>query len=196
MKPRLKSSITVLLLIAVCVVNSSAKKKPKTPPDPMFMAIQNISILPVVDARAGKKASVNLGKLQGSLAKTLKRKRYPVVAAGSTGEAGEIAIEDMQAADPAYIKKLGPPDERWVLVVFLEDITSKITFGSTGNAELTGYLFDKEEGKLIWQNKGIGQSGQGGLIGMTMKGMMKGAALDNAVLSLLGSIPRRPKPGK
>jgi len=31
---------------------------------------------------------------------------------------------------------------------------------------------------------------------MSMKGMMKSEALDAAVMSLLNSIPNRPKPGK
>jgi hypothetical protein len=189
---------TALLLIAgICAVECAAKKRaPRTPPDPRFLAIQGVSVLPVVDARAGQKAGVNLEKLQGQVVKTLQQKRYPVTAAGKSGQSGEIAIEDMDSADPAFIKKLGPADERWVLVVFLNDITSKITFGSTGNAELSAYLFDKGGGALLWKGKGVGQAGQGGLMGMPLKGMMKGQALDAAVVSLLAGIPNRPKPGK
>lgn len=196
MRQVLRFGFMVLLLTAICSVLSAAKKKEKIPPNPRFTAIQNISVLPVVDARAGKKAGVNLGKLQGSVVRVLKKKRYFVGAASTSGEAGEIAIEDIGSADPKYIRKLGPPSERWVMVVFLDDVASKITFGSTGNAELQGYLFDKDSGDLIWKAKGVGQAGQGGLVGMTMKGMMKGAALDAAVSSLLASVPNLPKPGK
>jgi hypothetical protein len=160
------------------------------------LAIQGVSVLPVVDARAGKKAGVNLEKLQGHVVKALQQKRYPASAAGTSGQSGEIAIEDMDSADAAFIKKLGPADERSVLVVFLNDITSKLTLGSTGNAELSAYLFDKDGGRLLWRGKGVGQAGQGGLIGMPLKGMMKGQALDAAVVSLLAGIPNRPKPGK
>lgn len=193
MKQVLRSCVAVLSLVAIFAVDCAAKKNAKSEPDPVFMAIQNISVLPIVDARAGKKAGVNLEKLQQSVAKVIKKKRYSVSSANIPGEAGEIAVEDVEAADPSYVKKLGPTNERWVMVVFLDDITSKITFGSTGNAELSGYLFDKQDGRLVWKNKGVGQAGQGGLAGMAMKGMMKGEAMSNAIGSLLSSIPKRPK---
>jgi hypothetical protein len=135
-------------------------------------------------------------KLQESVVGGLKKKNYSVNAASSPGNAGEIAIEDVESATPPYVKKLGPAADRWVMVVFLDDIASKMTFGSTGNAELSGYLFDKESGELIWRGKGVGQAGQGGLMGMTMKGMMKGEALGAAIANLLAGIPKLPKPGK
>jgi hypothetical protein len=161
------------------------------------MAIRNISVLPVVDARAGAKAGVNLEKLQGGVVSVLtKALRYPASAVGASGLAAQVAEEDLQSALPAYIRKLGPADERWVMVVCLEDVASKLTFGSTGNAEVSGYLFDKDSGSVVWSGKGVGQAGQGGLMGMAMKGAMKGAALDAAIRNLLGGVPRRPKPGK
>lgn len=197
MRQILRYCVALLLITGICAVECAAKKRvPRTPPDPRLLAIQDVSVLPVVDARAGTKAAVNLEKLQGHVVKTLQQKRYPASAAGASGQSGEIAVEDMESADPPFIKKLGPADERWVLVVFLNDITSKLTLGSTGNAELSAYLFDKDGGALLWKGKGVGQAGQGGLIGMPLKGMMKGQALDAAVVSLLAGIPNRPKPGK
>jgi hypothetical protein len=196
MRRALGLGLTVLLLAAICVVQGSAKKKPAVPLDPKFMAIQNISVLPVVDSRAGEKTGVNMVKLQSSVVKGLMKKHYPVNSANTSGDAGQIAVEDLEDAQSSYLKKLGPTSERWVMVVLLDDIHSKIVFGSTGNAELDGYLFDKDSGELLWKGKGVGQAGQGGLIGMSMKGMMKSEALDAAVRSLLGSMPNRPKPGK
>jgi hypothetical protein len=196
MRRALGLGLTVLLLAAICVVEGSAKKKPTVPLDPKFMAIQNISVLPVVDSRAGEKTGVNMVKLQGSVVKGLMKKHYPVNGANTSGDAGQIAVEDLEDAQASYLKKLGPTSERWVMVVLLDDIHSKIVFGSTGNAELDAYLFDKDSGELLWKGKGVGQAGQGGLIGMSMKGMMKSEALDAAVRSLLGSMPNRPKPGK
>jgi len=199
MKHLIRYGLALSLLIVV--VEGAAKKQPKPQPDPAFAAIENISVLPIVDARAGQKANVNLEKLQESVVRTLKKKRYTAAAANTTGETKEIAIEDVESADPSYVKKLGPTDERWVMVVFLDDINSKmahskINFGSTGNAELSGYLFDKESGQLIWKNKGVGQSEENGLLGMAEKWERKGEALGAATASLLSSVPERPKPGK
>jgi hypothetical protein len=186
--------IVLLLTVAVSVV-CAAKKRAEPQSDSKFGAIENISVLPIVDARTGDKAGVSLEKLQRSVVNALKRKQYPVQAADSSGEAGEIAIEDVEAADPQYIKKLGPADARWVLIIFLDDVASKVTFGSTGNAKLSGFLFDKSSGELVWKGRGIGQAGQGGLMGMAMKGAMKGAALEAAVFNLIREIPKRPKNG-
>jgi len=184
----------VVLLFAVCCVGATKRKKTTPAPlDPKLMAIQNVSVLPVVDARAGTKASVSLEKLQGRVVKMLQNKRYSASSAASTGQSGEIAIEDVEGAAQPFVKKLGPASERWVLVIFLNDISSKLTFGSTGNAQVSGYLFDKDAGELLWSGRGVGQAGQGGLLGMSMKGMMKGEALDAAVGNLLGSMPSRPK---
>lgn len=196
MRQAVKYGSIALLLTAIFGVECAAKKKPKLPPDPKFMAIQNILVLPVVDSRAGMKASVNMDKLQASAVNALKRKRYLATAASASGEMGQVVEEDFQDAKPEWVKKLGPADARWVAVVCLRDVVSKMTFGSTGNAEVSGYLFDKESGELIWNGKGVGQAGQGGLAGMTMKGMMKGEALNAALYNLFSSIPTRPKSTK
>ena len=196
MRRALKCSFMILLLCALGGAVCAAKKAPKMPPDPKFLAIANTSVLPIVDARAGTKAGVNLAGLQRNVVKLLDRQHYPASAGGSGGSAGQIAEEDLQGATAAFVKKLGPADARWVMVVCLDDVASKITFGSTGNAEVSGFLFDKESGELLWSGKGVGQAGQGGLIGMGMKGMMKGEALDAALANLIARLPKRPKPRK
>lgn len=196
MRRVLKYGCVALLLTALCSVECFAKKRPEVPPDPKFLAIQNISVLPIVDARAGTKASVNMEKLQDTAVKALKSKRYSVSAATTSGEAGEIVEEDLQSAKPSFTKKLGPADERWVMVICLGDVVSKLTFGSTGNAEVSGYLFDKESGELVWKGKGAGQAGQGGLLGMMMKGAMQGEAIGAAIYNLFSGMPTLPKPHK
>ena len=195
MRQALKYGSMALLLTAICGVECAAKK-PEIPPDPKFMAIKSISVLPPVDTRAGKKASVSLERLQNNAVKALQKKRYKAGPSNFSGEVGQIVEEDLQSAKPEWAKKLGPAEERWVMVVCLGDVISKITFGSTGNAEVSGYLFDKESGELIWKGKGVGQAGQGGLAGMMMKGAMKGAALDAAVYNLISGMPTLPKPPK
>lgn len=194
MRKGLKSGLLVSLLLGICAIAHAGKK---SPPDPRFTAIENISVLPVLDARAGDKKKVNVGDIQSTVTNLLnKKKHYPASAAGNWGEAGQVAVEDLENPVPSYIKKLGPMEARWVMVVCLDDVNSKMGFGSTGNAELSGYLFDKETGELIWKGKGAGQVGQGGLMGMAFKGAMKGEALHAAILKLLKGMPDRPKPGK
>jgi hypothetical protein len=190
MRQKLQCGLIVLLLTGIYAMKCPGKN----PPDPKFMAIQSISVLPIVDARAGDKKSVNMGDVQKTLISLLnKKKHYPASAASTSGEVGQIAVEDLESAIPSYVKKLGPPDARWVMVICLDDVVSKLSFGSTGNAELSGYLFDKDSGELIWKGKGVGQAGQGGLMGMAMKGAMKSQALFEAIQKLLKGMPNRPK---
>jgi hypothetical protein len=189
-----KCGSIALLLTAIYGVGCAVRKAPEI--SPIFTAIQNISVLPIVDARAGTKASVNMENLQTTAVNALKSKRYRVTAAATSGEARQIVEEDLQSAKPEWTKKLGPTDARWVMVVCLGDVTSSLTFGSTGNAQLSGYLFDKESGENIWKGKGVGQAGQGGLAGMLMKGTMKSAALNAAMFNLVSSMPTLPKTAK
>lgn len=37
------------------------------------------------------------------------------------------------------------PDSRWVLMACLLDVHSKMSFGSTRNAQMRGYLFDQKK---------------------------------------------------
>ena len=141
----IKAGLALSFLVAIVVVECAAKKQPKPEPDPAFTVVENISVLPIVDARSGQKAEVNLEKLQEGIVRRLQKKRYTAAAANTTGDTKEIAIEDVEAADPSYVKKLGPTGERWVMVVFLDDVNSKmahskINFGSAGNAELVRSL--------------------------------------------------------
>lgn len=182
------------LMLCVLQINCFAKRN-KLPPDPRFVAIDQIVILPVVDTRPGKKDNVNLQSLRKSAMNNLKRKNYAVDQTDNKGTAGDILEEDLNDAKPEWIKRLGPQQARWVMVVGLSEAHSKITFGSTGNAEVIGFLFDKQDGSVLWKGTGIGQAGQGGLMGMAMKGMMTGAALDNAMRNLLSGIPKLSKRG-
>jgi hypothetical protein len=159
-----------------------------------FTAVDEIVMLPAVDVRVDKSHKMDVVKDIGDRTKrTLGGRGYKVTPAGTTGDVGEIIDEDLRDAKPEWVRRLGPPSARWVLVVCLVDVKAKMTFGSTGNAELTAFLFDREAGTLVWRDKGVGQAGQGGLAGMLMKGSMAGSALDGAAWNLFASFPKRGK---
>lgn len=190
----IKVALCALLLSAVAASSFGGRKNP--PPDPKFLAIEKIVVLPVVDLREGKKDKVNLESLRKGTVKRLQHKNYAIGPNDNVGTNGEIIEEDLSDAKPAWVQHLGPSDARWVMVIGLGEAHSQITFGSSGNAQVVGYLFDKQDGSVVWKGTGIGQVGQGGLMGMTMKGFMKSAALDGALNNLLSSIPKIPKKKK
>jgi hypothetical protein len=182
--------VALLGALAAAPVWAGKKAEPLSYP---FSEAQEIVLLPIVDARHDTQKSFNLEKLRQDAMKRLKRSRYRV-SRGATPDALQgMNTDDLKEAGADLIAHLSAADDRWVMVLCLDDVSSKITFGSSGNAEMTGFLFDRKAGKLAWTNKGVGQAGQGGLMGMAMKGMMKGEALSDALNRLLASIPSQPK---
>jgi hypothetical protein len=190
--------LSVLALITLAVTTSAgcgggALRQPiHVSPTFQFSSIDVVTVLPAVDLRADKSFSLDVDKsVRGRGAKAWKGRGYTVVNAETLGDVEMVSEEDLNDADPEWIATLGPKDSRWALVLCLVDLKTKMTFGSTGNAEVSAYLFDKTERTLVWKDKGVGRAGQGGLIGMVMKAGMDGAALDMAVGNLMGSVPKR-----
>jgi len=148
-------------------------------------------VLPVVDLRFNKEPELpKLNKwILGTVKSSLKRKKYTFTIVSDTSLVGNITEEDLQTVDAEWVKDLGPTGSRWVMVIALLDAKSKLTFGSTGNAEVAGYLFDRMDGSIVWRDKGIGSVGQGGLIGMFLKGLMIGDAINMATSDLMRSFP-------
>jgi hypothetical protein len=188
---------SILIVLALLVFAGCKVKQGLNVDLSAWTKITEISILPPVDLRPEKKIKVNFEKqIRGVAAANLKKKSYANLLCDNNGSVGQLIDEDIKAGAPEWIKRLGPEGARYVMVLCLVDVTTKMTFGSTGNAEVAGYLYDKESGTTIWHGKGLGQSGQGGLMGMAMKSMMDEDAISFAMGSLLASIPKKPMPAK
>jgi len=56
-----------------------------------------------------------------------------------------------------------------------------------------GALFDRQKGKLVWRAVGTAQAGQGGLLGMAMKGAMTDEAIGEAVKDLCTMMDKHSK---
>lgn len=182
------------LIIALTAVGCATQSKNPVEKDPKLLAIDEIVILPAVDLRIDKKIKVNFEKqLQEATLKIVTKKRYQAVTTDIIGDVDQITEEDLSTLSPDWIKKLGPKDSRYVMLPCLDDVATKLTFGSSGNAVVSAYLYDKEDGTLLWKNKAVGQAGQGGLLGMAMKGMMANEAISIAVSRALGPLQKQPK---
>jgi hypothetical protein len=188
-----KSTYWLLLATLLSLTSLAHAKHTEPPPDPKFSAIGQIVILPVVDARVDKKAAVDLQKLRETAEKNLKKKNYQVSESDNGGPVGQVIEDDLKEAKPDWVKGLGPADARWVMVVGLSDMATKVTLGSTANVEVMGFLYDKASGTTVWNGRGIGRAGQGGLFGMAIKGAIKSEALTAAIYNLLNSVPQLPK---
>jgi hypothetical protein len=182
-----------IVLIAATLAGCAARKPPATVPAAYpFSEVRAVTLMPIVDSRSGEKARIDFEKLRAQAEKQLTGKRYRVTLDADAASLADMNVDDINEMTPDLVRKTAPSEQRWVMILCLEDVATKITFGSTGNAEMTGFLFDKQSGKLAWKNKGIGKAGQGGLAGMMMKGMMKGEALSAALTNLLLPVPEQP----
>lgn len=182
----------VLVMLGGCA--SPPYNKPEfldTRFDPQATA--QIAVAPVLDLRVDKTEELALDAWVHNTAREfMTRRGYKV-----TTYADRALVDPLQGlATPAAVADgikdvvvSGGP--RHVLVFALVDAYSKLTFGSTGNAEMAAYLVDQQQRAIVWRHSVIGQIGQGGLLGMAMKGMMTRAAIESATMKLVYSIPPR-----
>ena len=156
-------------------------------------AITGVALAPVLDMRIDKGAELDLDATVHKIAKQLMTERgYAVTSFADRSLVSALqALSTREAMEPAVKDFVIPNGPRHVLVLGLIDAYSKLTFGSTGNAEMVGYLVDQQRREVVWSNKAVGQVGAGGLLGMAMKGGMTSAAIGITTAKLVESIPPR-----
>jgi hypothetical protein len=157
--------------------------------------MDKVYLLPLVDARVDKKLTKDYNKqVQKRAADALKRLRYQREVVAQSASTTVPAPEDLRQPAADTIKQAGPANARWLMVFVLEEVSRKLVFlGSTGNAELSMYILDKQAGAVVWHDKAVSQVGQGGLLGMIGVSAMDGDALRLAVFEILGRVPKHPK---
>lgn len=222
----MKSSIIKLLFCVLALVVFSVNcfgQKNEPAPDPRiaaieqftrFSAIDQIIFLPIVDARSDKRIHLDFDSMRGAITEKLKGKHYTVIMMtmnDSKGNPIEIAEEDLNKAKPDWIKQLGPKEARYIMVLGIGELRGKnfaflsnntgSGLGSTGIANVFGFIFDKQDGSILWKKTNsqivaVGAAGLGGVLEAGGKVEMELSALDAAFSEMLTSIPKTPKKHK
>ncbi len=202
MNIRLRISLWTVA-VAVCFVPALVAKEKKQPifvePGFRFEEVDTIYILPAVDLTVNKdkEPEKRLQAVDFEAPRCLRGRGYRTVPEKVKGTQApppmrmSVSEDDLKEPQDAWVRKLGPDEAHWVLVLALEDASSHLTFGSTGKAIVMGTLFDRQTGKLVWRAVGTAQAGQGGLMGMAMKGMMTDEAIGEAVLDVCNTIEKQ-----
>lgn len=186
------SSAFILLSILICTGCQTAK-------EPLYKSetfktdkIETIYVLPVADLRFNKdKELPKLDKWVHKIVKDkLKDKKYGCTILSDRSLVSSLTEDELKNFDTQWVKSLGSSESRWIMLFALWDARSKLTFGSTGNAEVSLYMFDKQDGSLIWKDKDVARVGMMGLAGMFMKGSMLGDAVKNAIMQLMINFPK------
>ncbi|MGA2468551.1 MAG: hypothetical protein ABSH06_29945 [Thermodesulfobacteriota bacterium] len=189
--------LVLILLIAGC---ATPKRAIYLDPGLNPSSISKITLLPVLDSRIEKKTDVNipLHILEAGM-RILNMKRYKVILSDNMGGVEQITENDLKSEDSEWIKQLGPTEARWVMALVLVDYRTKLIFLSLeGYAEVAGFLYDKENGRIVWRDKGIGKStSPSGLLGVAAgivyENRLCKLAIYLAMDNLLASIPIRSK---
>ncbi len=157
-------------------------------------AIEEIVVLSMIDHRIDVEKEDRLDKwIKKMVEISLKKKRFKFAIEISPDYVEAVTRDGLEDEDAEMISKLGPEGSRWLMLFVLHDASSKMSLGSSGGAEVTGYIIDKENQTVVWRNKEFGEFRQGGLMGMAMKGAMKISAIQSSVGQILHSLPKRAK---
>ncbi len=193
-----RNMIKLGLIYGITALLVACGPKPVKPlkMDPHYQVFdfKQLGILPILDARKDRKVNYEFDKkLKRSIIRLFgKQKAYKLKFEQGYGLHRAINPDDLSSPDPEWVRRLAPDGgARFQLLFVIEDLQSRLTFGSVGSAEVSSYLFDTKEGRLVWFHKGVGKAGQGGLIGMAMKGAMAGMALQGALWRLALAFPKQ-----
>ena len=153
-------------------------------------SISRIVLMPIVDARPDKSFEVDLNDFKGRVKDTLEEKGYTVVLPNNYSETMDITAEDVAEMSAKELASLGLENEFFLLFVYVEDILSEyVIMAYKFKIEAVGSLISKSKKIELWRDKGIGRSGQGGLISGLTQGLNRSGAYDGCVISMLESLP-------
>jgi hypothetical protein len=194
---RSSSIATTILRIGGCalLLTTCGAAKDMPPVTYPFSELRTLTVLPVIDNTGGNK-KIDCEKVRRNVMKMLAKRRYVPLPGGDASALRGLNDEDLKTADAALVKRLVPEGERWALLVYVGDVASKTTFGSSANAQIFGFLFDRQNGKLAWKDVGTGKAASGGLLGMMLKGEVTSEAVQMAMFNMLAAYPRLPKERK
>lgn len=155
--------------------------------------VDRIVVLRVADVRLDKSIEMKQPDeiAQRTVRRMFRRSPYTIAYESPSRDGFDVSQDDLDLLDATWVGELGEPDDRWVLLIALQDVTKKKTFGSAYGALCTGYLFDKEVARPVWQHETVGSMGHGGLTGLALKGAARGQAFQECVTNLLLTFPER-----
>ena len=187
-------------MAAIVFLASSLAVARKPPPEADYLdagfsssLVDRIVVLPVADVRIDKSIEMKQPDeiAQRTVRRMLRKSPYLIAYEPASHGAREVSQDDLDLLDAGWVAELGEPDDRWVLLFALQDVTKKKTFGSAYGALCSGFLFDKEAARPVWRHETVGSMGHGGLAGLALKGAARGQAFQECVSNLLLTFPER-----
>lgn len=191
-QPGLVSLFIALLITAGCA--STPKQAVVLAPAFHELDVRRITLLPIVDRRADRSRAFNEIKLRNAAAERLEKRGYSVSHRYRFfGDDGFVSAEDVESMAPSELTKLVPDGTDAALVLYVDDFfrSAKVVW-TTAKVEMTGSLVSSQHGGEVWRGKGVGTSGQAGLIWAFLEETILESAISLAIYDLLASLPEAP----
>lgn len=198
MREKSRIAVCAVLCVFAFAVLNGCSTVPKMPIklDPNFASkgIDTIVLMPIVDRRIDKKCKVDFEKtLRMPAKKILARKGYNVIMPAAFNDGGTITADNVGEMNVSELSNLGPANERAILVIYVDDVLDEyVVVAYSYKIEATGSLIEKKERVELWRDKGIGKSGQGGLISGPLSFVYQCEANDMCLNDMLCTLPKNP----
>jgi|GEM_PF-3302600 len=192
-KTRLSGPIFAVTILATFFISGCASTK--TPiflhPEYANYSVESIYLLPVVDRRIDKTGVIDLEKeIREPIKKSLEKKGYEVFLPAKFSDINDIKVEYVSQMDIKDASDLGPLNAKNILLVYVDDVLDSYAIVAYQcKIEATGSLIEKSDKIELWRDKGIGSSGQGGLISGPLAPLIKLEAISNCIGNLFVTLP-------
>jgi hypothetical protein len=152
----------MLLIVSGCAATVPEIDANFLVPDFRTRGIDEIKFLPILDIRLDKDINVDYQQIvSDGLLGVLRKRGYNVDVITKNVDQISLAEIASKSRDPIWIKSLAPEYNRWILLVTLNKIYwEQAILLTKAYAELSGYLFDRDAGELVWSHTAPGEIGQ------------------------------------
>lgn len=174
--------------IAACAPRTPIDLAPAIDP----AAIEEIVLLPVIDARAARFEQVQIARNVADATRRLLREHgYFVVESDRFRERPAERL-DLREASAEELVALAPEDADHFLVIQLERLEREIDEdGESYNAQLTAVLVDRDARQVLWRDVASASSSLSGVLTVFSRGSRQYEAAVNAVRALVETLPAR-----
>ncbi len=162
--------------------------------------IDLITVLPVVDLRrGGNSQKVNDHReMKRAIRIHVGKRRYPIERKTDLSLIEHIDSEWLKDLTPDNIQMLGPEGSRFLLLLALVELETQTALQTRTVSKMTGYLFDRTSGELLWKNTGsyewkVGLLNAGPVGSLVMNIGAQGTALLQATHSVMKGLKKKPK---
>ena len=218
---KIKSKLTLLCVVFAAALLGCEAKPTYIHPSFDAQQIDRLVVLPPMDARQTPNPDHDFVMMASDATSMLVKhfkffRKYRTVMTSDIGSVASYSPQylpkpadpkkpdsvDPQSVDPSWVKQLGPPTAKWLLVPVVEDISlSNLLIQVSGHAKVSTYLFNKQTGEVWWKEAQRSQMSVGGLTALMSvplaggeKFLVERAAVEMAAMGCTKTLPERKEP--